>query len=49
MNFFSSGGNLSFRGAEYQRFIMSLFISKFELRMITIKEHQLHDKDNTLL
>jgi hypothetical protein len=28
---------------------MSVFISKYVLRMITIKEHHFHDRDNTLL
>jgi hypothetical protein len=28
---------------------MRVFISKYELRMTAIKEHQFHDKDNTQL
>jgi hypothetical protein len=28
---------------------MRLFISKYELGMVTIKEHQFHDRDNTVL
>jgi hypothetical protein len=49
MNLFSSGSNLSFRGAEKQRFNMRLFISNYELWMITIKEHRCHYGDNTVL
>jgi hypothetical protein len=49
MNSFSYVSNLSFRGAEYQRFNMRLFISKYEICMITIKEYQFHDRDNTVL
>jgi hypothetical protein len=28
---------------------MRVFISKYELRIITIKEHQFHDRENKLL
>jgi hypothetical protein len=31
------------------RFDMCLINSKYELYMITIKEHQFHDRDNTIL
>jgi hypothetical protein len=48
MNVFSSSSNLLFRGAEKQRFNVCVFNSKYELRMITIKEHQFYDKDNTV-
>jgi hypothetical protein len=49
MNVLSSSWDCSFRGAEWQRFGMRKFISKYEQRMITIKEHQIHDMDNSPL
>jgi hypothetical protein len=49
MNHFRSSSNLSIRGAENQHFNVRVFISKYELWMITIKGHQCHDRDNTVL
>jgi hypothetical protein len=49
MNAFSLGSNLSFRGAELQRFNKRLFISKYELCIISIKEQQFLDRENTVL
>jgi hypothetical protein len=49
MNVFPSSNNSSFGGAEKQRFNVRVFISKYELLMITILLHQFQDWDNTLL
>jgi hypothetical protein len=49
INVFSSSSNRSFRGAEYQRLNVRVLISKLELRMITFKEYQFQNTDNTLL
>jgi hypothetical protein len=44
MKVFSSSINFSFRGAEKQSSNVRVFISKYDLWMITIKEHQFHDR-----
>jgi hypothetical protein len=49
MTGFCSICKCSCRTAEKQLMCMLLFITKYELRMITIKERQFHNKDNTLL
>jgi hypothetical protein len=49
MNNFSSTRNRSFRDDEQQRFNVRVFISKYEFWMIKIKEHQFHNRDNTVL
>jgi hypothetical protein len=49
MNNFGSSCICSFRDSELQRFGMRVFISKHELKMIIIKEHQFHNRGNTLL
>jgi hypothetical protein len=49
MNAFSSSCVRSFRAAEQQCLGMRVFISKYELRMLKIKEQQFHDRENTLL
>jgi hypothetical protein len=45
MNAFSSSCDRSLRAAEKPRFGGRVFISKYELRMITIKVHQFHDRE----
>jgi hypothetical protein len=49
MNILSSSSEYWFRGAEEQGFYMRVFISKYELWMITIKDHQFHVRDNKIL
>jgi hypothetical protein len=49
MNVFNSRLSRSFRSPEKRCVVMRVFISKYEIRMITIKEHHLHERDNTLL
>jgi hypothetical protein len=49
MNVHSSSCDPSFQASELQRVGISVFVSKYKLRMITIKEHHFHNKDNRLL
>jgi hypothetical protein len=48
LNVFWSSGN-RFRSAERQRFDMCLFNSKYELIIITNKQHPFYDWENIVL